>query len=151
MIDEDKALGHFKGTFRIYPLPADGSEPPPRMLQNAPSNNPIELKVRVYIIRARGLEPQDPNGLSDPYPALKIGKTKIRDRDHYVPKCLEPMYGLMYELDCVIPLESELKVQIFDYDLLSGDDLIGETKIDLENRYLSARRGVCGLPKRYYM
>eukprot|EP00116_Pleurobrachia_bachei_P010782 sb/3471044/ len=173
-----------QGTFRIYPLPADGSEPPPRMLQNAPSNNPIELKVRVYIIRARGLEPQDPNGLvscpplplvnmvtdflvtprllniypynetfsqSDPYPALKIGKTKIRDRDHYVPKCLEPMYGLMYELDCVIPLESELKVQIFDYDLLSGDDLIGETKIDLENRYLSARRGVCGLPKRYYM
>ena len=116
-----------------------------------------------------GLEPQDPNGLvswgntcvlcrtdhcislqSDPYPALKIGKTKIRDREHYVPKCLDPMFGLMYELDCVIPLESELKVQVFDHDLLSGDDLIGETRIDLENRYLSARRGLCGLPKRYY-
>ena len=56
----------------------------------------------------------------------------------------------MYELDCTIPLESELKVQIFDYDLLSGDDLIGETKIDLENRFLSTRRGLVGLPKRYY-
>lgn len=56
----------------------------------------------------------------------------------------------VYELDCTIPLESELKVQIFDYDYLSGDDLIGETKIDLENRYLSTHRGVCGLPKRYY-
>ena len=56
----------------------------------------------------------------------------------------------VYELDCTIPLESELKVQIFDYDYLSGDDLIGETKIDLENRYLSTHRGICGLPKRYY-
>ena len=57
----------------------------------------------------------------------------------------------MYELDCTIPLESELKVQIYDYDLLSGDDLIGETKIDIENRFLSTRRGICGLPKRYYV
>ena len=56
----------------------------------------------------------------------------------------------VYELDCTIPLESELKVQIFDYDYLSGDDLIGETKIDLENRFLSTHRGICGLPKRYY-
>lgn len=146
----DRAVGHFKGTFRIYPLPADGSEPPPRMLQNAPSNETIELKVRVYVIKAKDLQPQDPNGFSDPYPAVKLGKTKIRDRDNYKPKCLEPMFGLVYELDCTIPLESELKVQIFDYDYMSGDDLIGETKIDLENRYLSTHRGICGLPKRYY-
>ena len=33
----------------------------------------------------------------------------------------------MFELDGTIPLESELRVQVFDYDLLSGDDLIGET------------------------
>ena len=51
-----------QGTFRIYPLPADGSEPPPRMLQNAPSNETIELKVRVYVIKAKDLQPQDPNG-----------------------------------------------------------------------------------------
>ena len=31
---------------------------------------------------------------SDPYPAVKLGKTKIRDRDNYKAKCLEPMFGL---------------------------------------------------------
>ena len=148
---EDKALGFFKGSFRIYPLPADGSDPPPKMLENVPDNCMVDLKVRVYIIRAKGLQPQDPNGLSDPYPALKLGKHKIKDRDNYIPKCLEPMFGKLYEMDCTIPLESELKVQIFDYDVLSGDDLIGETKLDLEDRYLSPRRGLCGLPKRYYV
>ena len=51
-----------QGTFRIYPLPADGSEPPPRMLQNAPSNETVELKVRIYVIKAKDLQPQDPNG-----------------------------------------------------------------------------------------
>lgn len=141
----------FQGTFRVYPLPADGSDPPPRMLKNVPCNQLVEVLVRVYIVKAFELQPQDPNGLSDPYLALKLGRFKVKDRENYVPKNLSPTFGKMFELDGTLPLESELRVQIFDYDLLSGDDLIGETKIDLENRFLSARRGVCGLPKRYYM
>ncbi|XP_063692173.1 myoferlin-like isoform X7 [Bolinopsis microptera] len=150
-LDEDKAVGYFKGTFRVYPLPADGSDPPPRMLKNVPCNQLVEVLVRVYIVKAFELQPQDPNGLSDPYLALKLGRFKVKDRENYVPKNLSPTFGKMFELDGTLPLESELRVQIFDYDLLSGDDLIGETKIDLENRFLSARRGVCGLPKRYYV
>ena len=121
------------------------------MLKNVPCNQLVEVLVRVYIVKAFELQPQDPNGLSDPYLALKLGRFKVKDRENYVPKNLSPTFGKMFELDGTLPLESELRVQIFDYDLLSGDDLIGETKIDLENRFLSARRGVCGLPKRYYM
>ena len=50
--------------------------------------------MRVYVIKARGLQPQDPNGFSDPYPAVKLGKHKIKDSDNYKPKCLDPMFGL---------------------------------------------------------
>ena len=44
-----------------------------------------------------------------------------------------------------------LTVQVFDWDLMSGDDLIGETKIDIENRFYSKHRASCGLQKDYIM
>ena len=48
-------------------------------------------------------------------------------------------------------MDSLLTVQIFDWDLLSGDDLIGETKIDLENRFYSKHRATCGFSQRFAM
>ena len=32
----------------------------------------------------------------------------------------------------------QLKIEAWDYDLLFGDDLIGETVVDLEDRYFSS-------------
>jgi len=40
--------------------------------------------------------------------------------------------------EAVFPGCPELSVKIMDYDLLFGDELIGETKVDLEDRYFSA-------------
>ena len=42
-----------------------------------------------------------------------------------------------------------LTVQIYDWDLVGSDDLIGETKIDLENRLYSRHRATSGLSQRY--
>ena len=54
-----------------------------------------------------------------------------------------------FEIDVKIPMEKDLRVQVFDRDLIGTDDKIGETVIDLENRYMSKYRAWCGLPESY--
>ena len=55
-----------------------------------------------------------------------------------------------FELTATLPLDKDLIVRIKDYDLISSDDLIGETVIDLENRFLTKRRATCGIPQTYF-
>ena len=52
-------------------------------------------------------------------------------------------------MDASFPQDSVLTVQVYDWDLLGGDDLIGETKVDLENRFYSRHRSTCGLAAKY--
>mgnify|MGYP002153717044 CR=1 FL=1 len=57
----------------------------------------------------------------------------------------------MFEVSTVLPLHKDLTIRVMDYDLVSSDDLIGETVIDLENRMLSKHRACCGIPKSYFL
>lgn len=50
-----------------------------------------------------------------------------------------------------LPTGPELTVAVFDHDLVGSDDLIGETHIDLENRFYSHHRANCGLASHYDM
>ncbi|CAH0768231.1 unnamed protein product [Bemisia tabaci] len=47
------------------------------------------------------------------------------------------------------PQDSMLTIQVLDWDLVGSDDLIGETRIDLENRFYSRHRATCGLSRKY--
>ncbi|XP_066277223.1 dysferlin-like isoform X3 [Branchiostoma lanceolatum] len=148
--EAEEVVGEVKATFRIYQLPPDPkADLPPRMLGNLPGTGAEECLIRVYIVRGMDLQPQDQNGLSDPYIKIKLGKKKISDRDNYIPKTLDPVFGRMYEMTATIPVEKDLTITVLDMDLISSDDLIGQTMIDLENRLLSHHRPACGLPKTY--
>lgn len=57
----------------------------------------------------------------------------------------------MYELSCFLPQEKDLKISIYDYDLLTRDEKVGETTIDLENRFLSRFGSHCGIPQQHCM
>ena len=57
----------------------------------------------------------------------------------------------MFEFHANIPVVKDLRIKVMDYDLVSADDLIGETVIDLENRMLSLNHAISGLPATYCM
>ena len=56
-----------------------------------------------------------------------------------------------FEIQASFPKESLLRILIYDYDVVGGDDLIGETHVDLENRFFSRHHATCGLPAEYAM
>ena len=55
----------------------------------------------------------------------------------------------IFELNATIPIIKDLRISVMDYDVIGRDDLIGETVVDLENRFLSRFRACCGLPQTY--
>uniref|UniRef100_A0A673FUY3 Myoferlin-like n=1 Tax=Sinocyclocheilus rhinocerous TaxID=307959 RepID=A0A673FUY3_9TELE len=148
--EDPSVVGEFKGSFRVYPLSDDPNvSDPPRQFRELPESCPQECLVRIYIIRCLDLQPKDNNGMCDPYIKIYLGKKMIDDRDHYKPNTLNPEFGRVFELSCYIPQDKDLKISIYDYDLLSSDEKVGETIIDLENRLLSRFGSHCGITKSY--
>ncbi|XP_028992475.1 fer-1-like protein 6 [Betta splendens] len=153
----ERFVGKFKGRFCLYKVHEDQAEEADkpadcghfRVSRGVPPNSSVKVLIRVYIVSASNLHPADPDGKADPYVVLRLGKNEIKDRDNYIPKELNPVFGRSFEMQATFPQESLLTVVIYDFDLVGGDDLIGETRIDLENRFYSRHRATCGLPTEY--
>lgn len=100
--DESRIVGSFKGALKVYkwPLPKDlidhtimGFDPQYGFFQGVPSNEPIHVLVRVYVVKANDLHPSDLNGKADPYVVLQLGGKRISDKENYVSKQLNPVFG----------------------------------------------------------
>ncbi|XP_061667432.1 otoferlin isoform X3 [Syngnathoides biaculeatus] len=155
-LDDDRIVGRFKGSLCMYKLPLSeeitrdvGFDPNMGMFQSIPHNDPINVLVRVYVVRATDLHPADINGKADPYVVIKLGRSEVKDKENYISKQLNPVFGKSFDIEATFPMESMLTVSVYDWDLVGTDDLIGETKIDLENRFYSKYRATCGISSTY--
>eukprot|EP00003_Mantamonas_plastica_P023874 TRINITY_DN4363_c0_g1_i1.p1 TRINITY_DN4363_c0_g1~~TRINITY_DN4363_c0_g1_i1.p1 ORF type:complete len:910 (+),score=331.98 TRINITY_DN4363_c0_g1_i1:865-3594(+) len=136
-----RVVGKFKGQFRVLEAEnADREEP----IDLKELYEPMDYVIRVYVLYANSIVPMDSNGKADPYVTMWNGtgeKNKINDKENGCMETLTPQFFKMYELDAVLPGNSELHIELYDYDMIGFDELIGETVIDLENRWFSEEWG----------
>ncbi|KAK4421040.1 ADP-ribosylation factor GTPase-activating protein AGD12 [Sesamum alatum] len=90
------------------------------------------LKVRV--LKGTNLAIRDMLS-SDPYIILTLGQQKVQTS--VVTSNLNPIWN--EELDLCVPHDySSIKLQVYDHDMFSADDIMGEAEIDIQPMITSA-------------
>ncbi|GMI77445.1 ARF-GAP domain 12 [Hibiscus trionum] len=95
-----------------------------------PSDGMVEFigLLKVTVLRGANLAVRDMM-TSDPYVVLTLGQQTIQTA--VVPSSLNPIWNE----DVMLSVPSDygpLKLEVFDHDMLSADDIMGEAKIDIQ-------------------
>ena len=100
LADIDKAVKYItpQGSLKIYEINEEtyeeGLKKQPQLLfSNLPTNDSTDVLLRVYCVAAVGLAPLDFGGSCDPYLEIKCGKTTVNNKDDYITKDLNPIFG----------------------------------------------------------
>lgn len=93
--------------------------------------------VRVYCISAFNLSSRDNGSESDPYLILTLGNKVYNERSIYQLDNPNPDFHKYYDFEAIFPSCPPLVIVAMDYDDIFGDDVIGTTSIDLEDRFFS--------------
>lgn len=86
------------------------------------------MKLLVRVIEARDIPPMDPNGFSDPYVKLQLGKQRFKTK--VVKKCLNPSWCEEFAFR-VDDLKEELLISVLDEDKYFNDDFVGQIKVPI--------------------
>ncbi len=96
--------------------------------------------VRVYVLELNNLARRDSFSESDPYIKILLGdKVLVNEKKKAAKNCKNCKWYQYYDLRIELPGSSKLRLQVMDYDALFSDDLVGETSIDIEDRYFDNR------------
>ena len=92
--------------------------------------------IRIYILELNNLAKKDLLSESDPYIKILLdGKEIINEKKNHQDDQKNCKWYKYYEIPAEIPGNSTLTLEVWDYDDLMSDDLIGTTTIDIEDRF----------------
>jgi len=98
-----------------------------------------ECVIRVYILDAFELAARDARSLSDPYVLVKVGDRTVGDPKRYLEDETSCGFYQYFELETTLPGPGMLTIYVMDHDDFFSDELIGKTKLDLEDRFFSTK------------
>ena len=96
--------------------------------------NVKEMEVRVYILEGHDFASRDIGSFSDPYLKVKCGKKLFSGRDRYQLDEPNPTFYERFEFSTKFPGADLIEIEAYDFDDLFGDDMIGKTIVDLDDR-----------------
>ena len=80
---------------------------------------------------------RDIGSFSDPYLFIRCGNREFSERDNYQLDEPNPKFYKLFEFTGEFPGAPMIEIEAYDYDDLFGDDLIGKTSIDLDDRFFN--------------
>jgi Ca2+-dependent lipid-binding protein len=89
------------------------------------------------LIDAFNLSSRDNGSASDPYAIVSLGNKVYNERDNYQTDQPNPTFYKSFDFEAVFPGCAPLVITMMDYDEIFGDESIGTTSIDLEDRFFS--------------
>ena len=98
-----------------------------------------QVIIRVYILELSDLARKDLTSDSDPYIKIYLGEKKYFDEQkNYLNNTQNGQWYQYYDIVGEFPGDSTLKIEVWDYDPIFRDEMIGATQIDLEDRYFNS-------------
>ena len=89
------------------------------------------------MIDGKNMAQRDIGSPSDPFLIIKLGKHEFNEEKIYQLDEPNPKFFKNYDFEAYFPGCPLLTINVMDYDSLFGNDLIGTTIIDLEDRYFT--------------
>lgn len=99
----------------------------------------VKCEIHIYILEGYDLASKDIGSESDPYLVVSCGERSYNNRENYKLNERNPKFNLHYKFQGDLPGVPTLKIEAYDYDDLFGDDLIGVTYIDLDDRFYNPK------------
>ena len=132
-----KHIGSWKGIIRVTYGAEIAVDVSSKNVDLTNFMTPIECQVRLYVLKGSNLIGMDADNLADPYLKVTLGNKALSTRRCYIPNTIKPDFYHYFEFTASFPGTSSLNVEVYDYDVIGSDDLIGSTVIDLEDRWFS--------------
>lgn len=98
---------------------------------------PVRAGTRIYCLEGFNFAKRDVFSESDPFLVLKCGKKTHNDEENYQLDTNEPKFYKHFDFLVEFPGAPVVEIWAYDYDLFFGNDLIGVTKFDLDDRFFS--------------